>query len=127
MQIKIESKHLGGDVVVVLPEIFQDPRGFFTETFRADQFADLGLPTQFVQDNHSRSSKGVLRGLHFQWEPPMGKIMRVTRGAPFSSPSTSAKAHLRLGNGSASKLRMKTGAASGLRRDLLVDSAPSPT
>lgn len=82
MQIKIESKHLG-DVAVVAPEIFQDGRGFFSETFRADQFQLLGLPTNFVQDNHSRSAKGVLRGLHFQWDPPMGKIMRVTRGAAF--------------------------------------------
>jgi dTDP-4-dehydrorhamnose 3,5-epimerase len=82
VQIKMESKHLG-DVVVVVPEIFQDGRGFFTETFRADQFQSLGLPTNFVQDNHSRSAKGVLRGLHFQWDPPMGKLMRVTRGAAF--------------------------------------------
>ena len=82
MQIKIESRHLG-DVVVVVPEIFQDSRGFFTETFRADQFEALGLPTKFVQDNHSRSVKGVVRGLHFQWEPPMGKLMRVTAGAAF--------------------------------------------
>lgn len=82
MQIKIESKHLG-DVVVVVPEVFQDDRGFFTETFRADQFQALGLPTNFVQDNHSRSAKGVVRGLHFQWEPPMGKLMRVTLGAAF--------------------------------------------
>jgi len=69
--------------VVVVPEVFQDGRGFFTETFRADQFQLLGLPTNFVQDNHSRSAKGVLRGLHFQWDPPMGKLMRVTRGAAF--------------------------------------------
>jgi dTDP-4-dehydrorhamnose 3,5-epimerase len=82
MQIKIESKHLA-DVVVVVPEIFQDSRGFFTETFRADQFKELGLPTAFVQDNHSCSAKGVVRGLHFQWEPPMGKIMRVTAGSAF--------------------------------------------
>jgi dTDP-4-dehydrorhamnose 3,5-epimerase len=82
MQVKIESKHLG-DVVVVVPEVFQDSRGFFSETFRADQFKSLGLPTQFVQDNHSGSAKGVVRGLHFQWEPPMGKIMRVTRGSAF--------------------------------------------
>jgi dTDP-4-dehydrorhamnose 3,5-epimerase len=82
VQIKIESRHLG-DVVVVVPEIFQDGRGFFTETFRADQYQALGLPTNFVQDNHSRSVKGVLRGLHFQWDPPMGKVMRVTRGAAF--------------------------------------------
>ena len=53
------------------------------ETFRVDQFEALGLPTEFVQDNHSRSSKGVLRGLHFQWEPPMGKLMRVTYGSAF--------------------------------------------
>jgi dTDP-4-dehydrorhamnose 3,5-epimerase len=82
MQIKIESKHLS-DVVVVVPEIFQDSRGFFSETFRADQFEALGLPALFVQDNHSRSAKGVIRGLHFQWEPPMGKLMRVTAGSAF--------------------------------------------
>ena len=82
MQIKIESRWLG-DVVVVVPEVFQDSRGFFTETFRADQFEALGLPTKFVQDNHSRSAKGVVRGLHFQWDPPMGKLMRVTAGAAF--------------------------------------------
>src|SRR5215469_11783670 len=53
------------------------------EVFRTDQFHHLGLPCDFVQDNHSRSSKGVLRGMHFQWDPPMGKLMRVTRGAAF--------------------------------------------
>jgi dTDP-4-dehydrorhamnose 3,5-epimerase len=82
MQITIESRHLQ-DVVVVVPEIFKDSRGFFSETFRADQFELIGLPTKFVQDNHSRSAKGVLRGLHFQWNPPMGKLMRVTVGAAF--------------------------------------------
>jgi dTDP-4-dehydrorhamnose 3,5-epimerase len=82
MQIKVESRWLG-DVVVVVPEVFQDSRGFFTETFRADQFKALGLPTEFVQDNHSRSARGVVRGLHFQWDPPMGKLMRVTAGSAF--------------------------------------------
>src|SRR5271155_876297 len=82
MQIKVESRGLG-DVVVVVPEVFQDSRGFFTETYRADQFKALGLPTEFVQDNHSKSARGVVRGLHFQWEPPMGKLMRVTSGAAF--------------------------------------------
>jgi len=82
MQIRIESRHLN-DVVVVVPEIFQDSRGFFTETFRADQFKTLGLPTNFVQDNHSGSVLGVVRGLHFQWDPPMGKLMRVTLGRAF--------------------------------------------
>jgi dTDP-4-dehydrorhamnose 3,5-epimerase len=82
MEFRIESKSLR-DVVVVVPEIFQDDRGFFLETYREDQFRALGLPTQFVQDNHSRSVKGVIRGLHFQWEPPMGKLMRVSLGSAF--------------------------------------------
>ena len=82
MQIRVESRSLV-DVVVLVPEVFQDSRGFFMETFRADQFKELGLPTEFVQDNHSRSAKGVVRGLHFQWEPPMGKLMRVTVGTAF--------------------------------------------
>jgi len=68
---------------VIVPQAFGDSRGFFMETFRADQFRALGLPTEFVQDNHSGSGKGVVRGLHFQWDPPMGKLMRVTRGAAF--------------------------------------------
>ncbi|HYA23617.1 MAG TPA: dTDP-4-dehydrorhamnose 3,5-epimerase family protein, partial [Terriglobales bacterium] len=49
------------DVIVVVPEVFRDSRGFFMEVFREDQFRDLGLPTRFVQDNHSRSGKGVIR------------------------------------------------------------------
>lgn len=82
MDIKIESKLLR-DVTVLVPDIFQDSRGFFMETFREDQFQALGLPTRFVQDNHSRSAGGVVRGLHFQWDPPMGKLMRVTVGEAF--------------------------------------------
>jgi dTDP-4-dehydrorhamnose 3,5-epimerase len=82
MQITIESRHLD-DVVVLIPGVFKDDRGFFSETFRADQFGLLALPTDFVQDNHSRSAKGVVRGLHFQWDPPMGKLMRVTAGSAF--------------------------------------------
>jgi len=82
MEIKVESRHLQ-DVVVLIPDIFRDGRGFFMETFREDQFKANGLPTHFVQDNHSRSVKGVVRGLHFQWEPPMGKLMRVSLGSAF--------------------------------------------
>ena len=63
--------------------MFTDGRGFFTEVYRADQFRALGLPHEFMQDNHSGSIRGVLRGLHFQWDPPMGKLMRVTRGTAF--------------------------------------------
>lgn len=82
MEIKIESRFLR-DGVVLVPDIYKDSRGFFMETFREDQFQAHGLPTHFVQDNHSRSAKGVVRGLHFQWEPPMGKLMRVTLGSAF--------------------------------------------
>jgi dTDP-4-dehydrorhamnose 3,5-epimerase len=82
MSFVIESRYLE-DVVVVVPQPYRDERGFFMETYRTDQFEKLGLPTKFVQDNQSFSRKGVIRGLHFQWDPPMGKLMRVTRGAAF--------------------------------------------
>jgi dTDP-4-dehydrorhamnose 3,5-epimerase len=74
------------DVLVVEHEVFEDERGFFVEAYRADQFtahAALGLPSTFVQLNHSRSARSVIRGLHFQWDPPMGKLMRVVRGEAF--------------------------------------------
>src|SRR5882762_7991679 len=82
MSFVIESRYLE-DVVVVVPQAYRDERGFFMETYRTDQFEKLGLPTKFVQDNQSFSRKGVIRGLDFQWDPPMGKLMRVTRGAAF--------------------------------------------
>jgi dTDP-4-dehydrorhamnose 3,5-epimerase len=83
MPFQFESSHIGGSVVVLKPVVLGDERGFFMETYRQDNFRDLGLPTDWPQDNHSRSSRGVLRGLHFQWEPPMSKLMRVTRGTAF--------------------------------------------
>ena len=82
MKISIINEALNG-LLVLQPEAFEDERGFFIEAYRKDQFAELGIHEEFVQDNHSRSSKGVLRGLHFQWEPPMGKVMRVTHGEAF--------------------------------------------
>lgn len=82
MQIKIEDTPIDA-VKIVIPEVFEDDRGFFTEVYRSDQFKELGLPHDFVQLNHSRSAKNVLRGLHFQWSPPMGKLMRVTFGEAF--------------------------------------------
>jgi dTDP-4-dehydrorhamnose 3,5-epimerase len=71
------------DVLVLVPRVFTDARGFFMETYRSDEFEHMGLPTRFVQDNHSCSRKGVVRGLHFQWDPPQGKLMRVTHGNAF--------------------------------------------
>ena len=82
MQVDVESEHFR-DVKVLVSEVFQDDRGFFMETYREDQYAELGLPTAYAQDNHSGSVRGTVRGLHFQWQPPMGKLMRVTRGSAF--------------------------------------------
>ncbi|MBN2137403.1 MAG: dTDP-4-dehydrorhamnose 3,5-epimerase [Sedimentisphaerales bacterium] len=82
MQTEVEKTSIDG-VVVVKPEVFEDERGFFMEVFRKDQFEQLGLPGEFVQLNHSASKKNVVRGLHFQWDPPMGKLMRVTVGQAF--------------------------------------------
>jgi len=82
MQIKVIDECLNG-VKIFRPEVYQDDRGFFMEAYRIDQFSKFGMDTLFVQDNHSRSCNRVLRGLHFQWSPPMGKLMRVTRGSAF--------------------------------------------
>lgn len=82
MGFQIESKHLG-EIVVLKTDVFGDARGFFLEAYRADLFRALGLPGEFLQDNHSRSKRGVVRGPHFQWDPPMGKLMRVTLGSAF--------------------------------------------
>ena len=68
------------DLKIFEPKVFGDERGFFIETFRQSQFEDLGLNMQFVQDNHSASSKGVLRGLHYQIKKPQGKLVRVISG-----------------------------------------------
>jgi dTDP-4-dehydrorhamnose 3,5-epimerase len=82
MEFKLQQAGIR-DLLVITPDIFQDDRGFFTETYRKDKFSEFGLDVEFVQDNHSRSAKNVVRGLHFQWEPPMGKLMRVTHGSAF--------------------------------------------
>ncbi len=72
------------DCVIIEPKVFGDERGFFLETFQAERYAELaGINLPFVQDNYSRSSKGVLRGLHFQKKKPQGKLVRVVRGAVF--------------------------------------------
>lgn len=69
------------DCVIIEPKVFGDERGFFLETFQAVRYADFaGINSPFLQDNHSRSSKGVLRGLHFQKTKPQGKLVRVVRG-----------------------------------------------
>lgn len=72
-------------VLIFEPRVFGDARGFFVETWNAAAFAAAGLDLTFVQDNHSRSQKGVLRGLHLQNPGPQGKLVRVTRGAVFDA------------------------------------------
>ena len=72
------------DVMLIEPKVFGDARGFFFESFNQKAFNEAtGLDVQFVQDNHSRSAKGVLRGLHYQMQQPQGKLVRVVRGAVF--------------------------------------------
>lgn len=70
-------------VVIVEPKVFGDERGFFLEVYNQSTFSKLGLPTEFVQDNHSGSQKSVLRGLHYQIEQPQGKLVRALQGAIF--------------------------------------------
>ena len=71
------------DVLIIEPKVFGDERGFFMETYNQQTFAEHGLTMNFVQDNHSRSRHGILRGLHYQIENPQGKLVRVTSGKVF--------------------------------------------
>jgi len=70
------------DVLILEPKVFGDHRGFFLETYRREVFEAAGIP-DFVQDNHSKSGQGVLRGLHYQIQQPQGKLVRVVQGAVF--------------------------------------------
>ena len=80
--MKVIDSGLPG-VLVIEPACFGDARGFFMETWQAQRYHDAGLPASFVQDNHSRSRRGILRGLHYQLTQPQGKLVWVTRGAVF--------------------------------------------
>jgi dTDP-4-dehydrorhamnose 3,5-epimerase len=71
------------DVLVIEPDVHADGRGFFLETYQADRYRECGIPGPFVQDNHSRSAVGTLRGLHLQVRRPQGKLIRVVEGEIF--------------------------------------------
>lgn len=71
------------DVVLIRPEVFGDPRGFFLETWQERKFAAAGITARFVQDNHSRSTRHTLRGLHYQLRQPQGKLVRVVAGSVY--------------------------------------------
>jgi dTDP-4-dehydrorhamnose 3,5-epimerase len=80
--VKVIETGLPG-VLLLEPKVFGDARGFFMETWQAARYTEAGMPERFVQDNHSRSRRGVLRGLHYQLTQPQGKLVWVTRGAVF--------------------------------------------
>src|SRR5579859_3929923 len=80
--MKFQETRLPG-VIVVEPDVFQDPRGFFLETFHARKYRENGIPYDFVQDNQSKSVRGTLRGLHAQRLRPQGKLVRAIRGEIF--------------------------------------------
>jgi dTDP-4-dehydrorhamnose 3,5-epimerase len=71
------------ELLIIEPKVFGDERGFFLESWNRQVFADAGLDLDFVQDNHSRSQQGILRGLHYQIQHPQGKLVRVTFGSVF--------------------------------------------
>lgn len=71
------------DLLIIEPQVFGDERGFFIETWQAARYKEAGIEGDFVQDNHSRSRRGILRGLHYQIQSPQGKLVRVTEGEVF--------------------------------------------
>jgi dTDP-4-dehydrorhamnose 3,5-epimerase len=82
MSVKATVTELPG-VIIIEPRVFRDARGFFWETFHGEKYARLGINNTFVQDNHSHSAKGILRGLHYQLKHPQGKLIYVVRGEIF--------------------------------------------
>lgn len=80
--MQIQETHLPG-VLIIQPKVFGDSRGFFLETFQTERYTSIGIHQPFVQDNHSRSQHGVLRGLHVQKTRPQGKLVSVSRGAVY--------------------------------------------
>ena len=80
--MKVIETQLAG-VLIIEPKVFGDHRGFFLETFQVERYRDAGIGLPFVQDNHSRSQRGVLRGLHYQVQQPQGKLVRVVAGEVF--------------------------------------------
>jgi dTDP-4-dehydrorhamnose 3,5-epimerase len=78
--VKVTKTKLPG-VLIIKPEVLLDKRGFFKETFRTDQYNDVGITLSFIQDNYSRSQKGVLRGLHLQKSKPQGKLISCSAGS----------------------------------------------
>jgi dTDP-4-dehydrorhamnose 3,5-epimerase len=97
----IVTKTKIADVLILEPKVFGDERGFFYESFNQEQFdTAVGRKVEFVQDNHSRSAQGVLRGLHYQLQQPQGKLVRVVAGSVFDVAVDLRKSSLSYGSGS---------------------------
>ncbi len=71
------------DIKIIKPTVFEDERGFFMESFRNDFLNSQNINVEFIQDNHSKSTRNVIRGLHFQWDKPLSKLIRITKGQAF--------------------------------------------
>ena len=118
--MRFESTAIPGVVIVEL-QVFGDDRGFFVETYQQRRFAEAGIDVPFVQDNHSRSQTGVLRGLHYQVEQPQGKLIQVLRGEIYdvavdlrrSSPTFGKSFGIRLGEEPRRLLYVPPGCAHG--------------
>jgi dTDP-4-dehydrorhamnose 3,5-epimerase (EC 5.1.3.13) len=110
--LKVIATELPG-VLLLEPKVFGDARGFFLETWQAARYHEAGLPERFVQDNHSRSRRGVLRGLHYQLTQPQGKLVWVTRGRCLTWRWTSAVARRPSALGSGDPQRGTTVASCG--------------
>ncbi len=119
--MRVRETPLAG-ALVIEPRVFHDPRGFFVETYHAARYAEAGIHGPFVQDNHSRSLRGTLRGLHFQWRRPQGKLVRVIEGEIFDvavdirpgSPTFGQWAGLRLSADNFRQFFVPPGCAHGL-------------
>lgn len=96
------------DVIIIEPQVYSDSRGFFMEVFQAHKFAAAGLPSHFVQDNHSGSRRGILRGLHYQIQNPQGKLVRAVVGTIFDVAVDLRKSSPHLVNGLGSFFRLRT-------------------
>ena len=104
------------DVLIIEPKVFGDERGFFFESYNARKFAELtGIKAEFVQDNHSRSAKNVLRGLHYQIQQPQGKLVRVVAGEVFDVAVDLRKSSPTFGKWVGLSYRQKTSACCGFR------------
>ncbi len=98
------------DVLIIEPRVFGDERGFFFESYNARKFAELtGIKAEFVQDNHSRSARNVLRGLHYQIRQPQGKLVRVIAGEVYDVAVDLRKNSPLSANGKVSSFRPRTG------------------